>query len=107
MRAVEKFDYARGNKLGTYASWAIMKNYVRTIPNEHEIVFKAADIELLHATADESTDESYRRMAESDRLQQVEKFLDRLDQREQTIIVRRYGLDREHVFRLSRRRIAL
>ena len=30
------------------------------------------------------------------RLQQVEQFLDRLDSREQTIIIRRYGLDHEH-----------
>ncbi|MCK4685705.1 MAG: sigma-70 family RNA polymerase sigma factor, partial [Pirellulales bacterium] len=34
-------------------------------------------------------------LAVSDRLMQVEKFLDRLDQREQTIIIRRYGLDHD------------
>jgi len=35
MRAAEKFDFARGTKFSTYASWAIMKNYARSIPEQH------------------------------------------------------------------------
>jgi len=53
-------------------------------------------MELLQSAADRRSDELQERMAASDRLAQVGKFLNRLDSREQTIIVRRYGLDHQH-----------
>ena len=75
-----------------------MQNYARTIPDEHRRRdrFRAADVEILQTAADCREDENQKRLAASDRLQQVGRFLDRLDSREQTIIIRRYGLDHEH-----------
>jgi len=94
IRAVEKFDFARGNKFSTYASWAIMKNFARTIPDEHRHRdrFRTSQAEMFATTEDVRTDQYEQEAAHLRRQSQVERILDRLDDREQKIIVTRFGL---------------
>ncbi len=96
IRAVEKFDFARGNKFSTYASWAIMKNYARTIPDElrHRDRFRTSNSEMFGATEDSRSDQYEQESSQLQRESQVVRILDRLDEREQQIIIRRFGLAR-------------
>jgi RNA polymerase primary sigma factor/RNA polymerase sigma factor len=98
IRAVEKFDFARGNKFSTYASWAIMKNFARTIPDEHRQRdrFRTSQLETFSVTEDRRTDQYEQESAQAQRQAQVERILERLDDREQRIIIRRFGLDHSH-----------
>jgi RNA polymerase primary sigma factor/RNA polymerase sigma factor len=95
IRAVEKFDFSRGNKFSTYASWAIMKNFARTIPEEFKRRdrFRTSQDELFTTKQDVRSDEVGQESAQRVREQQIERILSRLDERERQIIVSRFGLD--------------
>ncbi|MCC7083371.1 MAG: sigma-70 family RNA polymerase sigma factor [Pirellulales bacterium] len=98
IRAAEKFDYARGNKFSTYASWAIMKNFARTIPDElrRRDRFRTSQAEMFSAAPDVRTDQYGQESAQSQRVAQIGRILERLDEREQKIIINRFGLDHSH-----------
>ena len=94
IRAVEKFDFARGNKFSTYASWAIMKNFARTIPEENyrRDRFVTGHEEMFEAAADNRTDEHEYESALKRMQEAVKGMLGRLDDRERQIIISRFGL---------------
>jgi RNA polymerase primary sigma factor/RNA polymerase sigma factor len=98
IRAAEKFDYARGNKFSTYASWAIMKNFARTIPDEmrRRDRFRTSTSEMFSTTEDERSDQYAQESAQQQREAQIGKILERLDDREQKIIISRFGLSHGH-----------
>ncbi len=94
IRAVEKFDFARGNKFSTYASWAIIKNFARTIPEEkyRRDRFVTGHEEMFEAAADTRADEHEAEHLQKRMQEAVKGMLGTLDDRERRIIVSRFGL---------------
>jgi RNA polymerase sigma factor (sigma-70 family) len=95
IRAVEKFDFSRGNKFSTYASWAIMKNFARSIPEEkhRRERYLTGHEDLFEAAPDTRGNEQEDLAAQEQKVYQVNRLLEYLEPREREIIRMRAGLD--------------
>jgi RNA polymerase primary sigma factor/RNA polymerase sigma factor len=73
-----------------------MKNFARTIPDEHRRRerFSTSHAEMFVTTVDDRSDQLEQEAAQTQREAQVKRILERLDDREQKIIIRRFGLRR-------------
>jgi RNA polymerase primary sigma factor len=94
IRAVERFDYSRGNKFSTYATWAIRNHFARAFrgKDRRRPEFLFGDFEAFEAAVDPRSDDLERSDLQERRQGAFARLLARLDDRERRIIVGRFGI---------------
>lgn len=95
LNAIEKFDYSRGFKFSTYATWAIVNSIRRSIPRDltRASRFQSAREEALDAQVDYRDDPLNEESRHSEHQTTVNRLLKHLDAREKKVISNRFGLD--------------
>ncbi|MDX1962726.1 MAG: sigma-70 family RNA polymerase sigma factor [Pirellulales bacterium] len=94
IKAVEKFNYSLGNRFSTYATYAIQRNFYRTVQRsrkQHARFISDEDSLAGLSQALDTPQASERQLR--DLHQSFERLLPRLNPREQLIIRKRFGFD--------------
>jgi len=115
MQAIERFDVSRGVRFSTYASWAIRKNFAKSIPREfhHRRNEMTGNQEMIDETGDSRVTTHPERDLREVLRSTVASLLLELGPREREVIVARFGLGREEEtleqigqrFQVSRERV--
>jgi RNA polymerase sigma factor (sigma-70 family) len=89
LRAVEGFDVHKGNRFSTYATFALMKGFARSVPQMLASGRSGGEAHL-NELADVRLTSLPDRIAQRD---EVRQMLTRLDDRERQVLLAHYGLD--------------
>jgi RNA polymerase primary sigma factor len=94
IQASERFDFGRGVRFSTYATWAIINEFARRIPRDRicRARFATGREKLLAVLTDHRDSSRADALDQEQTKYMIRKMLGHLDGREQTIIVRRVGL---------------
>ena len=96
IRAVEIFDFERGTRFSTYATWAVRNSLYRSTPRNrrHHKRYLTGSDTFFESASDHRTSvgaqESYHRRLRA----VIDRMLSKLDRRDKQIVIARFGLDK-------------
>jgi RNA polymerase sigma factor (sigma-70 family) len=92
MRAVENYNYRRGTRFSTYATWVMTKNFARTIPQENAFrkAFRTEAEEIIENVP--ASDGAVRARFLPRLWQAIEEAIDELPEKERIAVTRFFGV---------------